>query len=99
MDAIVLRLESPTTNINYFPEQLIIDRKYWIGTLDSHLQIDRKEYIATIERLISSKEYGVLVLNDPWLVLARTAVNHRPYKKVARKLNQLRREWKVIPYE
>ncbi len=99
VDAIVLRLESPTTNINYFPEQLIIDRKYWIGTLDSHLQIDRKEYIATIERLISSKEYGVLVWNDPWLVLGRTAVNHRPYKKVLRKLNQLRREWKVIPYE
>jgi uncharacterized membrane protein len=102
VDAIVLRLESPTTNINNIPSavsEFNIHRKYFIATLDHHLQVDRKEYIATIERLIYNKEYGVLLWNDPWLVLARTAVDYSPYKDVTQKLDQLKAEWKVISDE
>ena len=39
--------------------------------LDSHLQMDRTEYVASIEYLLSSKEYGILVWDDPWLVFGR----------------------------
>jgi uncharacterized membrane protein len=99
VDAIVLRLESPTTNINNIPEYLIDRRCSDSTTLDGHLQIDRNEYITTIERLISNEEYGVLLWDDPWLVLARTAANYSLYKDVTQKLDQLKAVWKVISDE
>jgi len=97
VDAIVLRLESPTANINNFPDQLKNRRKYSINMLDSHLQMDRTEYIDTIERLLSGSEYGILYWNDPWLVFKRGLTNHGSYKQIKDKLNQLRIEWQISP--
>jgi len=97
VDAIVLRLESPTNNINNFPDQLKTHRKYSISMLDNHLQMDRTEYIDTIEHLLSGSEYGILYWNDPWLVFKRGATDHGSYKLVQKKLNQLRIEWQINP--
>ena len=94
-DAIILRLESPTTNINNIPEKMKSERKYFATTLDAHLQMDRIEYIATIERLLSSSEYGILYWNDPWLVFKRGLADHEPRKQIELKLNQLRIKWKI----
>ena len=101
-DAVILRLESPTTNINNIPEKMKSDRKYFATTLDAHLQMDRTEYIVTIERLLFNNEYGILYWNDPWLVFKRGVTDHGSYKQisiqtesVAEKLNQLRKEWQI----
>ena len=45
VDAVILRLESPTKNINNLPRQIKNNRKDIIGSLDSHLQMDRTDYI------------------------------------------------------
>lgn len=99
VDAIVLRLESPTTNINNLPDQTKNDRRYLpdLNMLDSHLQMDRTEYIDTIESLLSGSDYGVLFWNDPWLVFKRGLTNHGSYKQIEKKLNQLRKEWQISP--
>lgn len=95
VDIIILRLESPTTNINNFPDQVTVPRKYLLYMLDAYLQMDREEYIVSIERLLSRKEYGILLWNDPWLVLARNVKNHETNQEIEQKLNQLRKDWKV----
>ena len=95
VDAIVLRLESPTNNINNFPDQLKTHRKYSISMLDNHLQMDRTEYIDTIEHLLFGNDYGVLFWNDPWLVFKRGLADPEPRKQIEQKLNQLRKEWKI----
>jgi len=97
VDAIVLRLESPTNNINNFPDQLKSHRKYSISMLDNHLQMDRTEYIDTIESLLSGSEYGILYWNDPWLVFKRGVADHGSYIQIEQKLNQLRKEWQIDP--
>ena len=94
-DAIVLRLKSPTSHINNFPDQIKNGRKYRINMLDAHLQMDRIEYIDTIGRLLSNNEYGILYWNDPWLIFERGSTNHEDYKQIEKKLNQLRKEWKI----
>ena len=55
VDAIILRLESPTANINNLPDGLKDPRRNVLKMLDSHLQMDRMEYIASIERLLAGK--------------------------------------------
>jgi len=95
VDAIILRLESPTTNINNLPDQIKNNRKYLIGSLDSHLQMDRTEYIASIKSLLSDNKYGVLLWDDPWLVLAQGASGHGLEQKLEQKLNRLQKEWKI----
>ena len=95
VDAIILRIESPTTNINNLPDQIKNNRKYLIGSLDSHLQMDRTEYIASIRTLLSDNKYGVLLWDDPWLVLAQGASSHGLKQKLEQKLNKLQKEWKI----
>ena len=95
VDAIILRLESPTTNINNLPDQIKNNRKYLTGSLDNHLQMDRTEYIASIRSLLSDNKYGVLLWDDPWLVLAQGASSHGLEQKLEQKLNRLQKEWKI----
>ena len=97
VDVIILRLESPTANIDNIPKRLINRRKLLFYTLDGNLQMDRKEYIVSIENLLSGKEYGISLWNDPWLVLKRGEVNPKlqQAQKVGHKLKQLRKNWKI----
>jgi uncharacterized membrane protein len=97
-DAIVLRLKSPTTNINALPENIEKgSRKDIPSWLDGHLQMDRTEYVASIDRLLAKSEYGILIWDDPWLVLSRGADNSRPEAKreVHQLLMKLRSEWQI----
>jgi uncharacterized membrane protein len=101
VDAIILRLRSPTNNINNLPEKIKKHRKYVIGSLDAHLQMDRTEYIASIESLLSNSEYKILLWNDPWLVMKRGVMN-REAKEVAeveQRLAHLRIKWQIDPGE
>ena len=95
VDAIILRLESPTKNINNLPEQLTENRRYNLQMLDSHLQMDRTEYITSIRSLLSENNYGILLWDDPWLVLAHGASSHGLEQKLEQKLNRLQKEWKI----
>ena len=63
--------------------------------LDSHLKMDRTEYIASIRSLLSDNKYGVLLWDDPWLVLAQGASSHGLKQKIEQKLNRLEKEWKI----
>jgi hypothetical protein len=97
-DNIILRLASPTTNINGFPKQLaensVKQRPNW---LDGHLQMDRTEYLASIDCLMAKQAYGVLLWHDPWLVLSRQS-KERPLG-VAQKIRKLRSDWQIDPDE
>jgi hypothetical protein len=97
VDAIILRLESPTKNINNLPDRFKKRRRHLLKMLDSHLQMDRTDYIASIERLLSGKQYGVLLWKDPWLVMKRGVVNQmsNQVQEIEQKLNQLRKEWQI----
>jgi len=77
---IVLRLEIPTTGK---------------AVLRQHLGMDLSEYLSSVEDLLSSKDYGVLFWNDPWLVFERGLADHRSHKQIERKLEQLRKEWQI----
>jgi uncharacterized membrane protein len=95
VDVILLRLKSPTQNINNLPEHQSKDRKYITSILDAHLQMDRIDYIASIESILSQKKYGVLFWKDPWLVFSKNAANRKPVKLIEQKLNQLKKEWQI----
>jgi hypothetical protein len=87
-------LESPTSRINNIPEKYISGRKYLLGALDSYLQMDRTEYISTIDKLLTGEQYGILIWNDPWLVLQKEVSSRNLLKEVELKLNRLRNEWR-----
>ena len=95
VDTIVLRLESPTKNINNLTNNSSKNRKNLVAMLDAHLQMDRTDYINSIEQLLSDNKYGVLFWKDPWLVLSKNSTNQKPYKQIEEKLNQLKKEWKI----
>jgi uncharacterized membrane protein len=94
-DFIILRLESPTYNINNIHENDINRRKHIFATLDSHLQMDRTEYLSTIEELLTGKQYGIFIWDDPWLVLQKEVGGQNFLEEVESKLNKLRNEWHV----
>jgi len=93
VEAVVLRLESPTRKLSPKEPGLIF------SSLASHLQMRPAEYLASIECLLSGKEYGVLLWQDPWLVLRRstdTATTDPVLDGLIRqKLQHLRVEWQV----
>lgn len=95
VDAVILRLESPTKNINNHPVELIENRRYYLQMLDSHLQMDRIDYIKSIRSMLDDKEYGVLLWDDPWLVLSRKASSLSFEQKIKQKLDTLQKEWKI----
>jgi len=64
VDVIVLRLESPTNNLN--PKNPM-----YVGTLAHHLQMKPKDYLDLISTILLDKGYGILLWKDSWLVLKR----------------------------
>jgi uncharacterized membrane protein len=94
VDAIILRLASPTRKIapatNY-----TIELKSITGSLDAHLQMNRHEYIESIEKLLEANEYGVLLWKAPWLVLSRTNRDNSNLGEIKKKLVELKEEWKI----
>ena len=96
MDVIILRLASPTRKIAR-PTNYPIELKSITGTLDAHLQMDRHEYIKSIENLLETGEYGVLLWKAPWLVLSRTTRDNSNLDPIKKKLEELRAKWEIGP--
>jgi hypothetical protein len=95
-DIVVLRLASPTVNINMPPGPSTL-WKFQTKWLDAHLQLSRVEYLASIACLASGKKYGTALWDDPWLVLSRQTGNRLP--EVKDKIRQLQKEWQVTDDE
>ena len=94
VDAVILWLESPTQNIHNYPEDDVESRRYIIGMLDSHLQMDRKDYLASVEELLLDDEFGVAYWDEPWLVLKRGEEGKDVVPDVMARLEDLRGEWR-----
>ncbi|MCK5230803.1 MAG: hypothetical protein KAR13_11090, partial [Desulfobulbaceae bacterium] len=99
VDIVILRLASPTRNIAQDPNLSADVHKCITGNLDAHLQMNRHEYIKSIEQLLKTKEYGMLLWQDPWLVLSRNGWDDSNLGEVKRKLAELKAEWKIGPGE
>jgi uncharacterized membrane protein len=93
VDVIILRLESPTTNVNDLSHTSINQRRHDISTLDFHLQMERQEYIHLLETLLSEGEYGISLWSDPWLLLSRGVAITAPSQDIYRKIHQLKQDW------
>jgi uncharacterized membrane protein len=92
VDAIILWLETPTKNVHNNSGKKE-NRRFIMGMLDNHLQMDRVDFVRSIEMLLKSKEFSVVYWNDPWLVLKRGDDNHQDVSGIRNKLEKLRREW------
>ena len=88
VDAIVLRLESPTHDLQ--PQD-----PGSVGTLAHHLQMRPADYLASIDCLLSRGQYGAVLWEDPWLVLRRGAVHQAALLELRQKLDALRAAWQV----
>lgn len=92
VDAIVLRLASPTTNIS--------PKNPGSGTaLAWHLQMPTADYLASISCLLEDKRYYPVLWDAPWLVLRRGAANPTVDSSldghIRQKLQQLRVDWRI----
>jgi uncharacterized membrane protein len=96
-DAIILRLESPTKNIDSKILRDKADRKYILNMLDGCLQMDRKEYVDSVQRLLNHNLYGIRMWKDPWLVLTRnfTSDDSEARQGIERKLSRLQQVWGI----
>ncbi|MBZ0096142.1 MAG: DUF2079 domain-containing protein [Sulfuricella sp.] len=91
--AIVLRLESPTKKL--YPQDPGL-----LAALAGHLQMRPADYLASIECLLASKEYGVTLWRDPWLIFSRGAITtSSPRQELESKIMLLRKEWGVAADE
>jgi len=93
VDTIILWLESPTKNIHNYPEEQKERRQFRISMLDNHLQMDRENYLSTVEKLLINEEFGVAYWNNPWLVLKRQENGKDVAVDVMARLEKLREEW------
>ena len=87
VDTVVLWLDTPTRNLTPHNPGMI-------GTTAHHLQMWPAEYLAEVECLLDKHDFGVILWEDPWLVLSRGAagLGDRPVRE---KLLLLRTAWKV----
>ncbi|KAB0666526.1 DUF2079 domain-containing protein [Oryzomonas japonica] len=91
-DAIVLRLDSPTLNI-------IPHNRQGIGTLAHHLQMNPAEYLASVDCLLQDPVYGVILWNDPWLVVLRGPKIAGADGLIRNRLAHLRNSWQITSGE
>jgi uncharacterized membrane protein len=94
-DAIILRMASPTSNINNIPEHLKKERKFLCTALDGHLQMDRTDYLRSIEMLLYNNEYGIVFWNDPWIVFKKGAADVEARDTIFEKIAELKRQWQI----
>ena len=87
-DAVVLWLDTPTRKI-------LPHSRGFIGTTAHHLQLRPAEYLAAIECLLNNRGYGVVLWEDPWLVVSRGAATGSEDRQVREKLQGLCKAWAV----
>lgn len=90
VDAIALRLASPTRNLDP-PDP------WFNGTLAWHLQMRPDDFLQSIECLLQGREYGVLLWDDPWLVLAKNTASPALGEQVRHRIEALYQEWHAAP--
>jgi uncharacterized membrane protein len=89
VDVIILKLESPTT-------RLAPSDKASLATLAHHLQMNQGDYLDSIGCLLSGKGYGVLLWDDPWLVMSRNIKSEASQlQEIRLKIQQLQKLWLV----
>jgi uncharacterized membrane protein len=85
-DAVVLQLESPTTN-------LTPNTPFHLGTLASHLQMTPNKYLDTILEILSEGKYGIILWEGNWLVLKKDSPDLFSASLVKKRIFQLREKW------
>jgi len=91
-DCIVLRLASPTARIKG-------DNSSEVGGLAHHLQMAPGSYLARIQAVIASGEYGLKYWNGPWLLLCRSAaMTDIERSRILSELEDLARTWSVSSF-
>lgn len=93
VDAIILRLKSPTQNIHNYSEEQKDNRRFIIGMLDSHLQMDRDDYLASVEELLQEEGFQVAYWDNPWLVFKKGETGKDVVPDVMSKLEELKNKW------
>lgn len=87
--AVILRLDSPTTT-------LVPRDQSKVGTLAHHLQLPPDKYVQTVRHLLATREWGVLVWESPWLVLAKGGVaDTSTVAAVEKRLDELCTLWQL----
>jgi len=81
--------------VNNIPSHLKKERKYLSYSLDGHLQMDRSDYLFSIEALLSGKEYGIELFDDPWVVFKKNVENIKLQDEVIKKIEQLKKQWQI----
>lgn len=85
-EAVVLRLESPTTRIGERdPSQ--------VASLAHHLQMDPYVYLDSAKRLLRDQEYPRVVWADPWLIFLKGEPMERDIDGVNKRIINLEHEW------
>lgn len=85
-DAILLKLESPTTNF-YPPDPTRI------GTLAHHLQLNPCVYLDTILSILSKQDYGITFWKNNWLLLRKNQPDVYSKKIVKESVYELKERW------
>jgi hypothetical protein len=86
VDAVVLRLESPTLRTKK-------ESQYLIGSLGNHLQMNTVEYLGAVERLLESDIYQKMIWADPWLVFMKGERTTTGNDEILQKINSLKAKW------
>jgi hypothetical protein len=87
-DAIVLKLESPTTNF-------ISKSPTYIGSLAHHLQMKPKEYLDKVLEILSENEYGIIFWKNNWLVLQKGHGNLVSPDLIKNRILTLKKTWPI----
>jgi len=93
VDAIILKLESPTKNINNYFDNEKKKRQFSLRMLDSHLQMDRIQYLDSIEKLLDDEKFSIIYWDNPWLVLKKGKKNSIDIERIKKIVQMLRQEW------
>lgn len=90
VDAIILRLDSPT--------ELIRGRNPGrIASLAHHLMMDPMDYLGSIRTLLKQKTYSAVVWHDPWLILTKDEKKSQNLDNIIKKIDALEIEWQLTP--
>lgn len=87
VDAVVLRLDSPTLRTRD-------GNQYLIGSLDSHLQMNTVEYLDSVENLLDSDVYQKRIWADPWLIFMKGEKTTIGIDDITHKIESLKVKWK-----
>jgi len=85
-DFVILHLESPTHRLRPYDRNTL-------GTLAHHLMMDPSRHLDSVRDLLLDSNYGIVLWQDPWLVLQQGEGNHASAAQVLDKIEMLREEW------